>query len=155
MGIMNESMAWLILLILFILIEIATLGLTTIWFAGGALFALIAALLGFDIWVQIALFFVLSVILLVFTRPVAVKFFNTKRVPTNSESLIGNRVKVTDCIDNLNNTGTVMINGLEWTARATDNRVIPKDAIVRIVRITGVKAIVEEQTPADYEKAAE
>ena len=149
---MNEAIAWLILLILFILIEIATLGLTTIWFAGGALVAFIAALLGFELVVQIVLFFALSVILLVFTRPVAMKYFNTNRVPTNSESLIGTRAKVIETIDNLNNAGTVMINGLEWTARATDNKVIPKDAIVKIVRISGVKAIVEEQIPDDKEK---
>ncbi len=149
---MNEAIAWLILLILFILIEIATLGLTTIWFAGGALVAFIAALLEFNLVVQIVLFFVLSIILLVFTRPVAMKFFNTKRVPTNSESLIGTRAKVTETIDNLNNVGTVLINGLEWTARATDNKVIPKDAIVKIVEIIGVKVIVEEQIPASQER---
>lgn len=148
---MNEAIAWLILLILFILIEIATLGLTTIWFAGGALIAFIAALLGFDLVVQIVLFFVLSVVLLVFTRPIAVRYFNTKRVPTNSESLIGSRAKVTETIDNLNNVGTVLLNGLEWTARTTDNKVIPEGSIVKVVQITGVKVIVEEQIPMNQE----
>lgn len=152
---MNEAIAWLILLILFILIEIATLGLTTIWFAGGALVAFVAALLGFDLVVQIVLFFVVSIILLVFTRPVAVKYFNTNRVTTNSESLIGTRAKVTETIDNLNNMGTVLINGLEWTARSKDSKVIPKDAIVKIVEITGVKVIVEEQVPVNQEKIEE
>lgn len=149
---MSEAIGWLILLILLILIEIATLGLTTIWFAGGALIAFIAALLGFDFVVQIILFFILSVILLIFTRPVAVKYFNSNRVPTNTESLIGTRAKVTEAIDNISNQGTVLINGLEWTARATDNRIIPAGAIVKIVKITGVKVIVEEQVPTDQEK---
>ena len=152
---MDEAIAWLILLILFILIEIATLGLTTIWFAGGALVAFIAALLGFDLLVEIILFFVISIILLVFTRPVAVRYFNTKRVATNTESLIGTRAKVIESIDNMNNVGTVLINGLEWTARSTGSKVIPKDAIVKIVEITGVKVIVEEQVPDNQEKVIE
>lgn len=150
-----EPIAWLILLILFILIEIATLGLTTIWFAGGALVAFIASLLGFDLVVQVVLFFVLSVVLLIFTRPVAVKYFNTNRVATNTESLIGARAKVTEAIDNINNTGTVLINGLEWTARTKESKIIPKDAIVKIVEIKGVKVIVEEQVPADNEHIVE
>lgn len=149
---MDGTITWLILLILLILIEIATLGLTTVWFAGGSLVAFVAALLGFDFIVQIVLFFVVSVILLIFTRPVAVKYFNSNRVPTNTESLIGSRAKVTEVIDNISDQGTVMINGLEWTARATDNRIIPKDAIVKIVKISGVKVIVEEQVPTDQEK---
>ncbi len=144
-----EPVAWIILLCLFILIEIATLGLTTIWFAGGALVAFIAALLGFDIVVQVILFFAISIVLLIFTRPVATKYFNANRVATNSESLIGSRAKVIEPIDNINNTGTVLLNGLEWTARAMDNKVIPKDAIVKVVKISGVKAIVEEQIPTD------
>ena len=95
-----ESIAWLILLCLFLLVEIATLGLTTIWFAGGALVAFLAALCGLDVVVQIIIFFVLSVILLVFTRPVAVNYFNNNRIATNTESLIGADARVVETINN-------------------------------------------------------
>lgn len=142
-----EAIAWLILLCLCLLIEIATLGLTTIWFAGGALIAFLAALIGANLAVQITLFFVLSLVLLIFTRPIALRYFNKQRVATNSESLIGGEAKVTQTIDNVNNAGTVIINGLEWTARAANNDIIEAGTIVRVVKINGVKAIVEQDIP--------
>ena len=138
-----EAIAWLILLCLFLLVEIATLGLTTIWFAGGALVAFITALCGLDVIVQILVFFILSVILLIFTRPLAVNYFNKNRVATNTESLIGAEAKVVETINNRENTGVVNLNGLDWTARSVDNQIIPAGTIVRLVKIAGVKAIVE------------
>lgn len=138
-----ESIAWLILLCLFLLVEIATLGLTTIWFAGGALVAFLAAVCGLDVVVQIIIFFVLSIILLVFTRPIAVNYFNKSRVATNAESLIGAEAKVVEKINNIDNAGVVNLNGLDWTARSVDNQIIEEGTIVRIVKISGVKAIVE------------
>lgn len=138
-----ESIAWLILLCLFLLVEIATLGLTTIWFAGGALAAFVAALCGLDIVVQIIIFFVLSIILLVFTRPLAVNYFNNNRVATNTESLIGAEAKVVETINNQDNVGVVNLNGLDWTARSAENEIIEVGTTVRIVKIAGVKAIVE------------
>ncbi len=138
-----ESIAWLILLCLFLLVEIATLGLTTIWFAGGALVAFIAAVCGLNVVVQIMIFFVLSIILLVFTRPLAVNYFNKNRVATNTESLIGAEAKVVERINNIDNEGVINLNGLDWTARSVDNQCIEVGTIVRIVKITGVKAIVE------------
>ncbi|MDO5520398.1 MAG: NfeD family protein [bacterium] len=146
-----ESIAWLILLCLFLLIEIATLGLTTIWFAGGALVAFIAAVCGLNVVVQIIIFFVLSIILLVFTRPLAVNYFNKSRVATNTESLIGAEAKVVETINNIDNAGVVNLNGLDWTARSVDNQIIPVGTIVRIVKITGVKAIVEIDTKKEQE----
>ena len=142
-----ESIAWLILLCLFLLVEIATLGLTTIWFAGGALVAFLAALCGLDVVVQIIIFFVLSVILLVFTRPVAVNYFNNNRIATNTESLIGADARVVETINNRENVGVVNLNGLDWTARSVDNEIIPAGEHVRIVKISGVKAIVETIKP--------
>lgn len=138
-----ETIVWLILFILFLLIEIATLGLTTIWFAGGALVAFIAALLGLTLPVQLVCFFTISIIMLIFTRPVAVKYLNKQRVATNSESLIGAEAKVVERIDNINNQGVVTINGLEWTARSANNEILEIGTIVRVVKISGVKAIVE------------
>ena len=99
---MTENMIfWLVLLIVAIVVEVLTMGLTTIWFAGGALVAILATLLHAPIWLQVILFMAVSLLLLFFTRPVAVKYFNKDRVRTNVESLIGRQAIVTAEIDNL------------------------------------------------------
>lgn len=135
---------WLILLILCIGIEVLTLGLTTIWFAGGALVAIFANLLHAPIFVQVILFFVVSLLLLFFTRPIAVKYFNKDRVKTNVESMVGRQAIVTGEIDNLKAAGQVTVNGQEWTARSWDEKVkIPVGAVVTVRAINGVKLIVE------------
>lgn len=134
---------WLVVLIVCIVIEIATLGLTTIWFAGGALAALIAAACGFPVVVQVLLFVAISLLLLVFTRPLAVKYFNRDCVRTNAESLVGRQGIVTENIDNLREQGHVKVGGQEWTARSTDDAVrIAQDAVVEVTAINGVKLIV-------------
>lgn len=88
---MNYTIFWLVALVLFIAIEIATMGLTTIWFAGGALLAVLAAALGLPLTVQIVLFFIISFVLLYFTRPMAVKYFNKDRVKPMRKALWGSR----------------------------------------------------------------
>lgn len=137
-----ELIYWLVLFIIFVLIEIITLGLTTIWFAGGSLIALIASLFGADLVVQVILFLVVSLLLLIFTRPYAKKFINNNTTKTNVEEISGKTAKVIEVIDNFNATGLVMLNGLEWTARAKDNSVIPKGSIVIVEEVEGVKLIV-------------
>ncbi len=140
-----NSMIWLGIVVLMLVIEIITLGLTTFWFAGGALVAFIAALLGAPLVLQIILFVVVSVALLVITRPIALKYFNKSRVKTNAESMIGKEGIVSDTIDNLNGTGQVKIDGMDWTARANDShRLFEIGETVRVVEIQGVKVIVEE-----------
>ncbi|ROR28584.1 membrane protein implicated in regulation of membrane protease activity [Mobilisporobacter senegalensis] len=140
-----EAVYWLILLAILIVIEIATLGLTTIWFAGGALVAFVAAMLGGNDFIQIVLFFVVSFALLYFTRPIAVKYLNANRTKTNYEELIGKEAKVITKIDNFNQSGSVMVNGLEWTARTKeDGKIILPDTKVTIVKVSGVKLIVTD-----------
>lgn len=139
------ELLWLGILIVLLLIEIFTLGLTTIWFAGGALLAFVAAELGAPLPVQIVLFLVVSLVLLIFTRPVALKYFNAKRTKTNSEGLIGKQAVVTQAIDNLDGVGEVTVNGLVWTARTEDfSGSIEKGKTVTIIAIDGVKLIVRE-----------
>lgn len=140
-----QEIVWLILLTVFILIEIVTWGLVTIWFAGGALLAFIAALITDSIPVQVIVFFAASFLLLFFTRPVAARYFNNKRTKTNVDSLVGGFCKVTEEIDNFNETGAVMLNGLIWTARSKDDTKLAVGTKVKVVRIEGVKAIVEEE----------
>ena len=141
---------WLALTAVLLLIEIVTLGLTTIWFAAGALFAFFAALLGMNQGIQIGVFVVVSVVLLFFTRPLAVKYLNTKTIKTNTEALVGKTARVIVDINNLKSQGQVVISGLEWTARSSDDTVVFKigDAVT-IVGIEGVKLIVEGQKKGD------
>ena len=140
-----NSMAWLALVVIMLVIEIITLGLTTLWFAGGALVAFIAALLGAPLVVQVILFLVVSVALLLITRPLAVKYFNKDRIKTNAESLIGAQGIVTSEIINLQGIGQVTVGGQEWSAKAKDSqRNFQPGEVVDIVEIQGVKLIVEE-----------
>lgn len=138
-----EAIFWLIVLIACIVVEILTLGLTTIWFAGGALIAFIAALLSAPLWLEIILFVIVSAALLFFTRPFAMKFINQESVKTNYESMTGRVGVVTEQVDNLNATGCVRISGQDWTARsAAAEGIIPAGAEVTVERIEGVKLIV-------------
>ena len=141
---MNEMMIfWLVLLIVFIVIEVPTLGLTTIWFAGGALIAVFASLLGAPVWLQVILFFVVSLLLLFFTRPVAVRYFNRDRIKTNVESMVGRQAIVVSEIDNIQGIGQVTVAGQEWSAKSSDDKVrIPVGAVVNVMAINGVRLIV-------------
>lgn len=142
---MNYAVLWLIALVLLIVIEIVTMGLTTIWFAGGALVAAFASAFGAPVGIQLALFLAVSFILLYFTRPIAVKYFNKDRVKTNAESLIGKQAIVISEIDNLQGIGQVTIGGREWSARTTeDGMQLPVGSVVVVTAIKGVKLIVEE-----------
>ncbi len=137
---------WMVVLILCIVIEVLTLGLTTIWFAAGALVAIFAALLYAPIFVQVILFLLVSLTLLFFTRPIAVKYFNRDRVKTNVESMVGRQAIVTGEIDNVQATGQVTVSGQEWSARSWDDKVrIPAGAVVVVVAISGVKLIVRTE----------
>lgn len=145
MGLFDNPIFWLVLLVVLLGIEVMTLGLTTIWFAGGALAAFLAALCGGTITLQIVLFLCVSVILLIFTRPVAVRHLNGKTTATNVDSLIGTQAVVTKEINNIMGQGEILVNGMSWSARAEqEEKIIKEGTIVEIVRITGVKAIVCE-----------
>lgn len=136
---------WLVILIVAICVEVGTMGLTSIWFAGGALIAVIGAVLSFPVWLQVMLFLVVSLVLLVFTRPVAVKYFNKDRVRTNVESMIGRQAIVVSEIDNLQGIGQVTVGGQEWSARSEDDsKNLTVGTVVEVVDVNGVKLIVRE-----------
>lgn len=135
---------WLVLFIILLMIEIITVGLTTIWFAGGSLVALLATALGAPVWLQVILFFVVSFVLLFFTRPWAVKYLNPHKTRTNYEDAIGKTVRVTEKIDNIAETGTAVLNGQEWTARSNEDAVtIDAGSTAEVVAVSGVKLIVK------------
>lgn len=141
---MEFAVYWLVALVVFLVIEAVTLGLATIWFAGGALVALIAAMCGAGLGIQVASFLVVSLVLLIFTRPFAVRFLSKDTLKTNVDRVIGMEGVVTEEISNLAGTGKVSLGGNIWTAR-TENEggTIPVDAVVAVLRVEGVKLIVK------------
>lgn len=137
---------WLILFIIFLIAEIATMGLTTIWFAGGALVAGLLSRFEVEPVVQIFVFLVVSIALLILTRPIAKKYFNQDRQKTNADRLIGQKAIVFEQIDTLRGTGRVEVNGMEWSARTVDaNGIIEKGTVVVIESIQGVKLVVKQE----------
>ena len=138
------TIAWLVFLIILLIVEIITVGLTSIWFAGGALAALVAAMAGIPPVIQVILFLAVSVTLLIFTRPFALKYVKPHNVKTNYEELIGKEVQITQRIDNREGTGKAVFNGQEWTARSmTDDTVWEAGAVAHVAEIRGVKLLVK------------
>lgn len=135
---------WLIGAAVLLLIEMITISLTSIWFAGGALAAALVSVLSPNMMIQIVVFIIVSVVLLALTRPMAVKYVNTKVEKTNVDALVGRRCKVAETVDPENSTGKIIINDVEWRVRPADGEsVIPKGTEVKIKKISGVKLIVE------------
>ena len=133
---------WLVLLIFFIVVEASTVSVVSLWFAGGALAALVAALLHGGLWLQIGLFAVVSVGLLLALRPVVRKHFPPKLTRTNVDSVIGMEGFVTESIDNISSTGQVKLGAMVWTARSTDGQPIDVGTRIRADRVEGVKVYV-------------
>ena len=133
---------WTVLLLVFILVEVLTVGLVSVWFAAGALAADICALLGGEIWLQAVLFFGVSGVFLFLLRPVAKKHFTPKLTKTNMDAIVGSTGKVTLRIDNDAAVGQVKLGAMEWTARSTTGAVIEEGTRIQVDRIEGVKAFV-------------
>lgn len=136
------ALFWLAALIVFLVVEGATVGLVSIWFAGGALSSLIAAAAGAPIWMQIAVFLVVSAILLALLRPFVQKLLTPKKTATNVDRHLGKTALVTEEINNLLETGCVKLEGVSWTARSMDNTVIPVGETIIVHHIEGVKLMV-------------
>lgn len=150
-----EVILWIALIVIFALVEIITVGLTSIWFAGGALAALLCCALGLGIVWQIIVFVLVSVVLLIFTRPWALKYLKPRLVKTNYESAIEKNVCVTERIDNIKGTGAAVLNGQEWTARAyEEGKTFEAGEIVTVKEIRGVTMYVtaSEKMPTQEEK---
>ena len=136
------SILWFLMMVAFLVAESSTVALVSIWFAVGALAALIASLLNAQLWVQVALFLAVSGALLALLRPMVRKFITPKIVKTNVDSIIGSVGKVIQTIDNLVPAGQVKLGAMEWTARSVSGDVIPEGTLVRVERIEGVKVFV-------------
>ena len=143
----GEAIFWVAAMVLFLIVEAVTVGLASIWFAIGALAALLCALIGGPIWLQVVWFVVVSVITLLLTRPLVRKYISGHTVATNADRNIGRTAVVTERIDNLAATGSVKLDGVDWMARSVDDeRTIPNGAQVVVREIRGVKLIVEPKS---------
>ena len=136
------AVVWFALMVLFLLVEVNTVSLVSVWFIAGALVAMIASLLGAQVWLQSVLFFAVLAVLLLALRPTLKKHVTPKLVKTNVDAIIGTEGIVTATIDNLSATGQVKLGAMEWTARSTDGEVIEKGTVVQVNRIEGVKVFV-------------
>ena len=141
----SYELLWIILLIVFVLGELATIGLTSIWFAAGALAALITAMAGANPIVQFLAFLAVSILLLAATRPWARKYVNAKMQRTNADSLVGEIIRISERVSNMDQTGMAVVHGQEWTVRTrNDNEIIEPGEEAKILAISGVKLIVEK-----------
>ena len=138
---------WLISMVALFIIEAVTVNLVTLWFAFGALAALIVSLLGGQMWLQIVVFLAVTIITLIPTRKIAKKYFSKNHhQPTNSDMVIGKDCNVVEDIDNLLSTGAVKCLGKEWSARSENGEKIATGETVTAVAIEGVKLIVRSKT---------
>ena len=141
--VLGMSAVWAAAIVVFLILEGMTAGLVTIWFAVGSLAALLAAVFGAPLWLQLVWFFVISIAALCLTRPLAKKYINSKTQATNADMYVGKECIVLEDIDNVAGTGAVKVAGKVWTARSEDGSVIPQGARAEALRIEGVKLIVK------------
>lgn len=140
----NMPAVWLVLMVVLLIVEAVAPGLVSIWFALGALGALLSAILGAPLWLQVIWFLLISVVSLLLTRPLARKYVNSKTTPTNADMLIGQECVVKEAIDNVLGLGAVTVGGKVWTARTEDPNIkAPVGQTMTVVRIEGVKLIVK------------
>lgn len=143
MSMQQPGLLWLIAVVVFVAIEALTYQLVSIWFAIGAAGALIAFVCGAALPVQIGVFVVLSVLMFAALRPISIRLVKKRRIKTNADELVGKTALITEAVNNLNGTGSGKINGMVWTVRSISDEPIPVGATARIVRIEGVKLIVD------------
>ena len=144
------TILWLGLMVLFLVVEAATVTMVSLWFAGGALAAMAISALGGGLMLQIAAFLVVSTALLALLRPLARKHFTPKLTKTNVDSVIGTEGYVTRDIDNVAATGTVKLGAMEWTARSATGEKISTGTLVKVEKIEGVKAfVIPVEVPAE------
>lgn len=136
------QIVWLIAIVAFIVLEAVTYQMLSIWFVIGAIGGLIASLLNSEFWLQMTLFIVISVILLIAFRPLAVKKLKTN-YKTNADAVIGKKVTITKEVDNINGTGEGKLDGMAWTVRTESGKTLGVGDVAEVKRIEGVKLIVD------------
>lgn len=137
-----QALFWFVLLVVFLLVEAATVTMVSTWFVIGALAAMIVSFFCDLIWLQVVVFLAFSITMLFLLRPVVRKYIHPKIVRTNVDSVIGTTCRVVTAIDNVEGAGQVRLGGIEWSARSTDGDPIEKDTLVQVDRVEGVKVFV-------------
>ena len=144
------AIVWLVLMVVFLAAEASTVSMVSLWFAAGALIALLTALAGGPAWLQTLLFLAVSAGLLLALRPLVKKYLSPQLTATNVDSVVGSTGLVTAAIDNVSAVGQVKLGAMEWTARSTSGQPIPAGTLVKVERIEGVKAFVSPvEVPAN------
>ena len=134
---------WIGLMVVFGIVEAATVNMVSVWFVGGSLVGLIVNLLGGNVWLQIGACLVVSGGLLACLRPFVKKYVTPKKTATNADMVLGRTAYLTEAVDNLRGTGALKLDGKEWTARGVGEAVLPEGTLVKIVKLEGVKLYVE------------
>ena len=140
----TSTVVWLILVIAFLLIELATVGLASIWFVGGSLAGMCLSMLGVHIAWQIVGALAVTIILLIFTRPFVMKYVNKNKEKTNYDGVIGQVICIDETVDNLAQTGSALVSGQVWTVRSADDSVLVSGEKAVVVEISGVKLMVKQ-----------
>ena len=143
------AIIWLVLTAIFVIVEAATVGVVSAWFAVGALCAMGAALLEWELWIQIIIFSVVSVVLLLSLRPILRKYYTPRLTRTNVDAVIGTQGLIIEAVDNLEGTGRIKLGGMEWSARSTNGQKIPVGTLAKVDKIEGVKVFL---TPVKKEQ---
>ena len=136
-------LVWIAAIVLFGIVEAATVNMVSIWFVGGSLAALVCDLLGANVWIQIAAFLVTAGILLAALRPFVRKFVSPNKTATNADMAIGRQAYLTETVDNLRGTGALKLDGKEWSVRSANDTVLENGTLVTVVKMEGVKLYVE------------
>ena len=143
----TEAIFWLVVMILFLILEMITISLVSIWFVGGSLAAFLVSFAVSHIWIEAAVFLGVSLVLLLLIRPMARKLGVKQKdqIRSGAQALVGKRALVTETIDNLHATGAVQVNGQFWSAKAVDDdEIIRKDTVVMISEVDGVRLAVKK-----------
>lgn len=136
------AIVWLALMVVFLLLEAGTVSMVSIWFAVGALAAMVASLFSAPLWLQIVLFVVVSAALLLALRPLARKYFTPRLTKTNVDAVVGQEGLVLERIDNTEATGRVKLGAVEWSARSTSGAPLEAGTRIKVDRVEGVKVFV-------------
>lgn len=141
----SMGLVWLIGIIVFMVLEGISYQIVSVWFAAGAIGGLLAYVCGAPVWLQITIFIVLSLLMLAALRPLSVRLLGKHKIRTNADSLLGKSVLITQEVDNIKGTGQGKIGGMTWTVRSETGENIPSGEVAKVLKIEGVKLIVERK----------
>ena len=141
---MINEICWILAIVVFLILEASASALISIWFAGGALAALIAAMCGVSVPVQLLVFLTVSVVCVILLRRVALKTFGNKKEKTNLDRIIGQEVLITRTVDNTAREGAASINDVEWKVKSENGEIIPAGETAKVTDIEGVKLIIKK-----------